>query len=125
MIRLAIVEDEQQYRDLLENYINQYAKEHFCEISVRFFTDGDEIVENYRCEYDIILMDIMMQFMDGMTAAETIRKYDDKVILIFITNMANYAIKGYTVAAFDYILKPITYYALEKSLNRAIPKLEN
>ena len=41
MIRIAIVEDEQQCRELLENYINQYAKEQFCEISVRFFEDGD------------------------------------------------------------------------------------
>lgn len=123
MLQIAIVEDEKSYRDLLESYLNQYAKEHFLEIHTVFFEDGDEIIESYKCEYDIILMDIMMQFMDGMTAAETIRKQDEEVIIIFITNMINYAIKGYKVAAFDYILKPITYYALEKSLDRALVKV--
>ena len=76
MLQIAIVEDEKSYRDLLESYLNQYAKEHFLEIHAVFFEDGDEIIESYKCEYDIILMDIMMQFMDGMTAAETIRLRD-------------------------------------------------
>ena len=83
MLQIAIVEDEKSYRDLLESYLNQYAKEHFLEIHTVFFEDGDEIIESYKCEYDIILMDIMMQFMDGMTAAETIRKQDEEVIIIF------------------------------------------
>ena len=38
------------------------------------------------------------------------REIDDDVILIFITNLAQYAIDGYTVKAYDYIIKPFSYY---------------
>ncbi len=55
--------------------------------------------------FDIILMDIQMQFMDGMTAAEKIRQMDQKVIIMFITNMIQYAVRGYEVDAMDYVVK--------------------
>ena len=54
-------------------------------------------------DYDIILMDIEMKFMDGMMAAEEIRKVDTEVIIIFITNSPQYAIKGYAVDALDFL----------------------
>lgn len=122
-IRIAIVEDEEKYRKTFTEFIHQYAKENGLEIQIVMFTDGDEITERYAGNYDIILMDIMMRFMDGMTAAEKIRAIDEKVIIIFITNMINYAIRGYQVGAFDYILKPVTYFALQKSLQRALKQL--
>ena len=53
---------------------------------LRSFSDGDEIALHYKAEYDIILMDIEMTFMDGMTAAEEIRQKDQDVVIIFITN---------------------------------------
>lgn len=123
LIRIAIVEDEEKYRKTLISYINKYTKEHMLEVSVDLYDDGDEISEKYSCQYDVIFMDIMMQFMDGMTAAEKIRESDENVIIIFITNMVNYAIKGYQVGAFDYILKPITYFSVSKSFERALAKI--
>ena len=48
-----------------------------------------------RSYYDIILMDIEMKFLNGMEAAEQIRAVDKDVVIIFITNMPQYAIKGY------------------------------
>lgn len=123
MYRIAIVEDEEKQVQKIKKYLHQYEKEKLVDFELSFFSDGDEIVEKYDCSYDLILMDIMMQFMDGMTAAEEIRKKDETVIIIFITNMVNYAIKGYQVGAFDYILKPISYFQLEKSLSRALTKL--
>ena len=64
-------------------------------------------------------MDIEMKFMDGMMAAEEIRKVDTEVIIIFITNSPQYAIKGYAVDALDYVLKPVSYYAFSQRLGRA------
>lgn len=123
MIHIAIVEDETKYEKLLLHFLKKYSREKLVEFQISVFSDGDEIVEHYDCSFDLILMDIMMQFMDGMSAAERIRKQDERVTIIFITNMVNYAIKGYQVGAFDYILKPITYYSLEKSLDRALSKI--
>lgn len=124
MIKIAIVEDESKYEKLLIQFLKKYSKEKMVEFQISVFSDGDEIVEKYDCGFDLILMDIMMKFMDGMSAAEIIRKQDEKVTIIFITNMVNYAIKGYQVGAFDYILKPITYFSLEKSLDRALSKMD-
>ena len=67
MITIAIVEDEEAYAKQLTEYIEKYQQESGRRFRVIRFTDGDEIVEKYTGEYDIILMDIQMQFMDGMT----------------------------------------------------------
>lgn len=124
MIRIAVVEDDSAYRKTLEEYLNQYEKESGTKLRVKFFQDGEDIVEDYSGDYDIILMDIEMQFMDGMTAAEKIRKLDEEVVLIFITNMPGYATSGYKVEALDYVLKPLSYFAFSQRIARAISRME-
>lgn len=123
VIRLAIVEDDTLYITQLKEYLEQYQKESGNELELVIFRDGEDIAEDYHAEYDIILMDIQMRFMDGMTAAEKIRQMDQEVIIMFITNMTQYAIRGYAVDALDYILKPVTYFALSQKLNRAIERM--
>lgn len=110
MIRLALVEDDELYRSQLREYIDKYSAVSGEKFTVTEFSDGDEIALGYKAVYDIILMDIEMKFMDGMMAAEEIRKVDTEVIIIFITNSPQYAIKGYAVDALDYVLKPVSYY---------------
>ena len=109
MISIAIVEDEDSCAKQMEEYLARYAEESGEVFETVRFCDGDEILENYRAQYDIILMDVQMKFMDGMTAAEEIRKVDPEVVIIFITNLPQYAIKGYDVRALDYIIKPVVY----------------
>ena len=94
MIRIALVEDDPACREQLRGYLDRYGKESGEKLSVTTFADGDEIALHYTADYDIILMDIEMKFMDGMTAAELIREKDDSVVIIFITNSPQYAIKG-------------------------------
>ena len=101
MVRIAIVEDEDIYIKQLTEYMKRYQQESGEEINVTVYRDGDGIISKYKAQFDIILMDIQMKFMDGMTAAEEIRKTDSEVIIIFITNMTQYAIRGYEVDALD------------------------
>lgn len=124
MIRIALVEDDPIYVRQLKEYLTRYEKSVGEKFVITCFSDGDEIAIGYKAEYDIILMDIEMGFMDGMTAAEEIRKLDTEVVIIFITNMPQYAIKGYAVDALDYVLKPISYYAFTQRIDRAISRMQ-
>ncbi len=125
MIRIAIVEDESMYADQLEEYLHRYEQEKQENFSITRYTDGDGIVEDYKTQFDIILMDIQMRFMDGMSAAEEIRKRDSEVVIIFITNMNQYAIRGYAVDAMDYLVKPVSYFAFSERIGRAINRLQH
>ena len=124
MIKIAIVEDETMYANQLQDYLKQYEKENGESFEITVYMDGDEIVHKYRSQFDIILMDVEMKFMDGMSAAEEIRKVDTEVVIIFITNMAQYAIRGYAVDALDYVLKPVSYFAFSQRLSRAIGRMK-
>jgi DNA-binding LytR/AlgR family response regulator len=124
MIQIAIVEDDDHYVKLLNRYIEKYQKESGIRFCVHTFADGADIVEDYKGIYDIILMDIEMKIVDGMTAAEKIREVDSQVVIIFITNMPQYAMKGYAVEALDYVLKPINYYSFSQRIDRAISRMD-
>ena len=106
MIRVAIVEDEAAVREQLAGYVQRCTRQYGTLFEVTMFTDGLEILEEYRPVYDIIFLDVEMPQLDGMETARRIRAMDSEVQLIFITNMAQYAIKGYAVGALDYVLKP-------------------
>ncbi|MEY8495625.1 LytTR family DNA-binding domain-containing protein [Lachnospiraceae bacterium 29-91] len=125
MIRIAIVEDEDIYIDKLEKYLEQYQAESGEQFELTVYRDGDEIARAYKAQFEIILMDIQMKFMDGMSAAEEIRQQDSEVIIFFITNMTQYAIRGYEVDALDYILKPVTYFTFSQKLNKAVEKIKS
>ena len=124
MLHIAIVEDDTGYVLQLQEYLNRYSRENGEPIETTVFSDGDEIVEGYRAQFDLILLDVEMPFLDGMTAAEEIRRRDTEVVIIFITNMPQYAIKGYAVDALDYVLKPVSYFAFTQRLERAIARMK-
>lgn len=125
MISIALVEDDRHYTEQLKGFLCQYETEKDLKFNIAAFSDGDEIVERYDASYDIILMDIEMKFMDGMSAAEEIRKKDSEVVIMFITNMPQYAMKGYLVDALDYILKPVSYPVFKQRLDRAVERISS
>ena len=120
MIKIAIVEDEAMYAKQLEEFLHQYEAENHEAFDITIYSDGDQIVNKYKSQFDIILMDVEMKFMDGMSAAEEIRKMDSEVVIIFITNMAQYAIHGYEVEAVDYVLKPLSYADFAMKVQKAL-----
>ena len=124
MVRIAIVEDDELYISQLQQYLTDYQKQSGEDFDIKVYRDGDAVTADYKAQHDIILMDIQMRFVDGMTAAEEIRRMDSEVIIIFITNMPQYAIRGYEVGALDYILKPVAYFAFTQKLGRAVARLK-
>mgnify|MGYP000668205954 CR=1 FL=1 len=123
MLHVAVVEDETEYRGLIQEMVGRYAKEYDLQIQTTAFPDGRELVQNYQ-KFDILLMDIEMPHLNGMEAAQKIRGLDKEVVIVFITNMAQYAIKGYLVDALDYVLKPVSYFAFSQRIDRALVRMK-
>jgi len=123
-IKVAIVEDNFESAEVLQRYLKKYSRENNIIIDVYSFQDGDEIVNFYEAKFDIILLDIEMKRMDGMSAAKKIREFDKDVTIIFITNMPQYAIKGYEVKALSYLLKPVPYFAFSQEMNSSLERVK-
>ena len=124
MIRIALVEDEAEVRAQLQGYVQRYTRQYGTPFEVTEFADGMEILEDYRPQFDIIFLDIEMPELGGMDAAERIRTVDPDVVLVFVTNMAQYAIRGYEVDALDFVLKPVNYYQFSTKLARALQRVQ-
>ena len=124
MIRIAIVEDEDSYVQVLTGYLKQYETEHSLSFQISVFHDGLDIVSEYKADYDVILLDIQMKHLDGMKTAEKIRELDEDVSFIFITSTIQFAVQGYLVDALGYVVKPVAYLAFSQILGKAVKKGE-
>lgn len=123
MIRIAIVEDEKRYAQQLKDYITRFSQEFHHSIQAEHYQSGLEFITHFENQYDLILLDISMPYIDGMETALRIRRTDPQVVILFVTNMTQYAIRGYEVDAMDYILKPIQYFSFSQRLNRALGRI--
>jgi len=122
MLRIAIVEDDDATRSQLGEYVHRCAAERGFDIKLDSFPDS-RIVQDYVPSYDIIFLDIRLPGINGMDLARTIRTADPHVVLVFVTNMAQYAIQGYSVDALDFLLKPIHYETFSLKLCRAVQRV--
>ena len=123
MVRIAVVEDEDSYRTQICDYLSRYESENQVRLSVTLYQDGINLLDEYTGQFDVIFMDIQMRLMNGLETAQKIRKQDRNVILIFVTNLAHHATDGYDVDAKGFVIKPISYLALARQMDRAIDEL--
>lgn len=123
MIRVAIVDDDSIISNKLKEYLSEYEKTKNEKFHITMFTDGADLLKTYKKQYDIIFMDIEMPIMNGVTAAEEVRKVDTTVNIIFVTNMAGYAINGYKVDALSYVVKPVSYIDFAQQLDKAVTRV--
>ena len=101
--------------------MNRYKQETGNEFKIITFYNGQSLLD-YKKNLDIIFLDIKMPGLNGIQVAEKIRQKDQKVDIIFLTSLLQYAIEGYKVNAINYIVKPINYRRLKLELDNWFAK---
>ena len=119
MYRMLIVEDTPAEADLLRGHLQRYASEKNLSFSIETLSSALEFI-NSRHVADLIFMDIDMPGINGMEAAEVLRTYDAETPLVFVTNLAQYAVRGYSVDAVDFVVKPVEYGDFAMRMDRAM-----
>ena len=117
-MRVIIVEDETDSIEALKSHFATYGAENNCAFSIEVHRDAVSFLAAYRPGYDLILFDIEMPYLNGMEGARKLREMDPYVPIVFVTNMSQYAVKGYSVGAVDFILKPAGYFEFKIMLDR-------
>lgn len=123
-MKIAIVEDEQKSAELLLSYINRFQEETGNTFTTKHFKSGLEFMDTSEW-FDLVFMDIAMPHINGMETARDLRKNNSICSLIFVTNMAQYAIEGYEVSAMDFLLKPVEYFNFCLKLKKAVKLYES
>ena len=123
-MHIAIVDDAREDAGRLEAFLDRYQRETGTAIQVSTFTASVDFLEEFHGDYDIIFLDIEMPGSDGLEVAHEIRRKDETAAIVFITNMAQYAIRGYEVNAVDFMVKPVGYFNFVQKLEKAMRAAE-
>ena len=124
-MKIGIFEDEQAVAEKIKSYVDKYFGEQGRAVDIFSYSDAYGLIENYSADFDVLFMDIQMNLMNGMEAATRIRHQDPRVLIVFVTNLAQYAVEGYAVNAFDFILKPVNYTGFSMKLERILKELNH
>jgi len=125
MINVAVVEDENRAAELLLSYFNAFTEKKGEKFRIVRFDNPINFLTGYKPKYDLVLMDIDLPDLNGLDTSRKLRELDKTVTLIFVTNLAQFAVKGYEVDAFDYIVKPVSYYDFAFKLDRALERIKS
>lgn len=117
-MRIAICDDDKKYIDILEEYIERL-KVKALDYDVYF--NGEEIVKAYENKgerYDAVFLDMEMENVDGIEAANRIRKIDKQVIIVFVTSHSKYMQESFQCTPFRFLVKPLTFEEFEDVYNK-------
>lgn len=118
-MNIAIVDDNLNDRKMILDYLSQFFNESGEDYTTSTFEDGASFLKDYSFSYDFIIFDIDMPQMSGIDTAKELRQKDSNVTIMFVTNMPQYALEGYSVEAVDYVLKPLSYPDFRLKMKKA------
>lgn len=123
--KIAICDDSNADRQYILNMVHRWAAGAGHAVHADAFASAESFLFHYGAEsdYDILLLDIEMGDMDGVSMAKLLRRDNDTVQIIFITGYSDYISEGYEVAALHYLMKPVKEEKLFSVLHRAAEKL--
>lgn len=114
VIRIAVCEDEQVLLEQLADQVKVILEKHSVPASVSAYASGAALLA--KDPFDILLLDIEMEPLNGLELAGKLRARGDEGRVIFITAYQQYALKAYDVQAFHYLVKPVDLEKLETVL---------
>lgn len=118
-----IVEDDSDDARALADAARSCGEARGATFQFTYRTSAQDMFTDKR-RYDLCFLDIDMPGINGMEAAQLLRSYDEKLPIIFVTNLAKYAVNGYEVGASGFVLKPVTPGSLSMALGRALREAE-
>lgn len=120
MLHVALVEDNKEDLGAFTSAFSSFCINENIKYELSTFDNGKDFLSHFSSQFDLIFFDIELGEDNGIDIAKEVRKLDDKVVIVFLTNMAQFAIKGYEVNALDYILKPFSIKLYETKMKRII-----
>lgn len=122
--RVAICDDCVQDAEFVQNILNKWAAERKLSIQTECFPSAESFLFRYAEDkaWDILLLDIEMGAMDGVTMAKRVRQDNEAAQIVFITGYSDYIAEGYEVSALHYLMKPVSETKLFEVLSRALEK---
>ncbi len=123
LIRVTLVEDSNEANALMKSYFERFSSESEYVFELKVYEDGATFLNEYDYSADIILMDIDLPGQSGIETVRKLREKDKNVLTMFVTSLVHYAVEGYSVEAFDYIVKPVSYYEFLVKLKRALGRV--
>ena len=124
MLKVAIVDDSLEDLNLLKEHLISYCKEKDIKMDVDCYNRGLTFLDNIKNKYDVVFFDIDMPVLNGLDTAKRLRLIDERISIIFTTNLASMAINGYEVNALDFLVKPIPYSQFCIALDKALSNLQ-
>lgn len=124
MIRVAVCDDEEIYRNIVTNSTRQLFEEHkVCKYEIKPFSSGKELLrENQKEPFDVVFLDINMPEITGMEIAAQLREKGQETILVFITAFIDYSLEGYKMEAIRFLLKDTLQDTLPECIEAIIKK---
>ncbi len=123
MLLIAVVDDDPRDSALLKGCVEEYCQKNNHAAVVHVFHDGLDFIRSAET-HDVVFLDIQMGKLDGLETARIMRKINHESVLIFVTNMAQFAIKGYEVDALDFIIKPASAASIAYVMDKAMKRLD-
>lgn len=126
MIKIAICDDEEYYREKIQKLLITYLTGKNLEYDICMFLSGEDFLAEQAnlVKYDIVFMDINMNEVDGIETAKRIRSFHSDTYIVFVTAFINYVLEGYKVNAVRYIMKDTLENGVQECMDAVMSKMK-